>query len=160
MLTTGGEKLPLQNARRECYFLDPLGIAFAKAPYFSGSVYFELYGKMEKGSIFQSEEHEPPLGHSFLSSGNFARVVSFRDALVADGMPPEKLAVEENGDARLFFPSGLYMKFLLTQDFGVLLSNLRAAMDTEPLRKEFFISAEKNPYAFLDARFENRIFYK
>ncbi|MBI3020023.1 MAG: hypothetical protein HYY60_01720 [Parcubacteria group bacterium] len=160
LLTTGGEQLPLRNARHECYFLDPEGIAFAKAPYFSGNVYFEIYGKMEKGSIFQSGEHEPPLGSSFLPAGDFARVISFRNALDADGIPPEKLMVEESGDALLFFPSGLSLKFLLTQDFSVILSNLRAAIDTEPLQKEFFISAEKNQYEFLDARFENRIFYK
>lgn len=163
-----GENLPLENARRECYFLDPGGVAFARAPYFSGNVYFEFYGKMNGSALRAASEAkplaargiEPPVGLSFLSPDEFARIVAFKDALRESGMPAEKFVVEESGDAFFLFPSGLRLKFLLTQDFDAVLFNLLAALDTEPLREEFFRSVEENPYEFLDARFENRIFYK
>ncbi|MBI2049172.1 MAG: hypothetical protein HYT29_01945 [Parcubacteria group bacterium] len=155
-----GPALPEKDARAQCYFLDPLGVAFARAPYFSGAVYFELYGKMNGENILESREYEPPIGFSFLPPDDFKRIIAFRDALRASDMPPEKLILEETGDAAFFFPSGLRLSFHLTQNFHTVLFNLLAALDTEPLQKEFFYSAEKNPYEFLDARFENRIFYK
>src|SRR3989344_5524679 len=136
-----GLVLPQKDVRRECYFLDPLGVAFARAPYFSGSVYFELYGKMNGTSIFQSREYsppavsgvEPPIGLSFLPIDDFERIIAFKDALRESGMPPEKLVVEETGDAAFFFPSGLHLSFQPTQNFHTVLFNLLAALDTEPL---------------------------
>lgn len=158
-LWCGDEYFP-DTLRRECFFLDPQGVAFARAPHFSGPVYFEIYGKMRGNAIPALAKHGPPIGLSFLPLGDFVRIIAFKDALAGSGLSAEALVVQETGDALFFFPSGLRLIFQLAQDFGVVNSNVFAALGTAPLKKEFFYSSPKNPYEFLDARFENRIFYK
>lgn len=155
-----GDEYSPDTLRRECFFLDPQGVAFARAPHFSGPVYFELYGKMRGDTISTLRKHGPPIGLSFLPPEDFARIIFFRNALFESGLSAEALVIEESGDALFFFPSGLRLVFHIAQDFDVVNSNVLAALGTAPLKKEFFYSSEKNPYEFLDARFENRIFYK
>lgn len=158
-LWCGEEYLPALS-RRECYFLDPLGVAFARAPYFSGVVYFELYGKMRGSALLTASGIESPIGVSFLPSEDFTRVIALKEKFNEAGFLSEKLVIEETGDVTFFFFSGLRLVFNLAQDLGEIFSAVLAAVGTEPLPKEFFLSTEKNPYEFLDARFENKIFYK
>ena len=155
-----GETRPAEAGRTPCYFLDPQGIAFTRAPYFSGGVYFEIYGPFTGPRTPPAAFHEAPIGRSFFPTGEWRRVIIFKDALITAGLSPDTLVVETSGEASFLFPSGLRMVFSLTQDLDEALENLFAAVGTAPLMKEAFTLPEKNPFSYVDVRFKNRIFYK
>ena len=155
-----GETRPAEAGRTPCYFLDPQGIAFTRAPYFSGGVYFELYGPFTGLRTPPAALHEVPIGRSFFPTDEWRRVIMFKDALITAGLSPDMLVVETSGEASFLFPSGLRMVFSLSQDFDEALQNLFAAVGTAPLTKEAFIVPEENPFSYIDVRFKNRIFYK
>ena len=172
LLATGGEEQePIATPNTECYFLDPRGVVFAKAPYFSGSVYFEMYGALSGTNVFTEKRHAPPVGLLFLPLGEFKRVVAFKSALEEAGIPAEKLVLKEEGDpssraelttgrdAEFIFSNGTRLIFNFQENFETVLHNLLAATNAEPLPKEVFTGAEK-VFDYVDARFENRIFYK
>ena len=131
-----GEKISLnENVKPQCYFIDPEGIIFTKSPYFSGNVYFEMYGKISGTNIYNNPT-SPPLGFFFLKSENFMRVVAFKNELASSGMRAEKFILEEKGDVAFVFPSGTELLLNFSQDFGMVLYNLLAAFDTESINKE------------------------
>lgn len=155
-----GEIPPSSNENiADCYFLDPHGVVFAKAPHFSGSVYFEMYGALSDGNVFEESPHEPPIGFLFLPPADFNRIVSFKNALEESGMPPEKLVLKEENDAEFIFSNSTRLIFNLRQNFDMVLRNLLAALEAQPLSKKVFIGTEK-VFDYADARFENRVFYK
>jgi len=158
-----GEKLPVGTERNDCYFLDRDGIAFTRAPYFSGAVYFEMYGALSGGPRFVPRTGDfATIGHPFLPDTEWRRLLAFKDALLEAGIPVKKIVVEQaGGDAFFIFPSGVRFIFSFTQDFNAVLFNLLAALETEPLTDDVFYATDGSaPLEYLDARFENRIFYK
>ena len=142
-----------------CYFLDSQGVVFAKSPYFSGSVYFEMYGALTAENVFAENHHASPIGFLFLPSADWSRVIAFRNSIRESEMPPEKFVLKDEGDAEFIFQNGTRLIFSLQENFDVVLENLLAAIDTKPLSKEVFAGQEK-VFEYADARFENRIFYK
>lgn len=160
-LTTSGEYLSSKNLSREqCYFIDPQGVIFTEAPHFSGNVYFEMYGDISGKSVFSENAPERPIGFFFLPTQDFERIIALKNELANSGIIAEKFIVEnEERDAAFVFPNGIRLLFNLNQDFGILVYNLLAAFDTEPLKKEMLYKNEPT-LRYIDARFENRIFYK
>ena len=155
-----GAATPTGGARPRCFFLDKDGVAFTGAPYFSGAVYFKMYGVMRGAALFPPGLHEPPIGLSFLSAEEWARVIAFKKALEETGISPEELFLEGEGDASFIFPSGMRLVFSMAQDFSVVHNNLLAALGTEPFTKAMFLSVGAEHFEYLDARFENKIFYR
>ena len=140
--TTEGEK---------CYFVDEAGYIFEEAPYFSGEVYFKFYGLADIGTYFLKE--------------NFKQLIYFKNTLVAMGLKPVSLYIEDNGDIKVFLSAfnktpttGPEIVLKISSDFKTVAENLETALGTEPL-----LSSLKNKYSsleYIDLRFGNKLFYK
>jgi len=129
----------------------------------SPAVYFEMYGALSGGPRFVPRTGDfATIGHPFLPDTEWRRLLAFKDALLEAGIPVKKIVVEQaGGDAFFIFPSGVRFIFSFTQDFNAVLFNLLAALETEPLTDDVFYATDGSaPLEYLDARFENRIFYK
>ena len=137
------------EGEQQCYFMDEVGYIFDEAPYFSGEVYFKLYGEAREGSYFA------PL--------DFNQLISFRTMLEEIGLRPAALAVGENGDSKIFLSSknevgAPEIIFKTDSDFLKIAENLQAALATEPL-----LSRLKNNYSsllYIDLRYGNKVYYK
>ena len=142
--------------KEKCYFSDEDGYIFDEAPYFSGEVYFKLYGL---GNL----SAENPLGGYYLEPG-FIQLMTLKDTLIDFGMKPVALYHNPNGDLEFFLTKGksasVRPKIILKADadFQNVAENLKAALDTEPLLSKF-----KNKYSsleYIDLRFGNKVYYK
>lgn len=144
------------NVQENCYFLDEEGYIFDEAPYFSGEVYFKFYG-------FADLNNDNPSG-SYFFQPYFNKLILFKEALENIELKPAVLYVAENGDIKIFLSKvkaasfGPEIIFKKDSDFQKIAENLKAALNTEPLKSEF-----KSKYAslqYIDLRFENKVYYK
>ncbi len=92
------EYLWCEMVPEKCYFVDDNGYIFDTAPYFSGDVYFKLYG----GTDINADN---PLGSYFLKQ-NFQSLISFKDMLEKMGMKPISLSSADNGDIQMSLDGG------------------------------------------------------
>ena len=136
-----------------CYFVDEKGYVFARAPYFSGTVYFKWYGPTHDGGN---------IGSQLVVPNGFESMSRFVERLRVFGLDPY-IWVEKKGDMYSIFlnrPGGDGVNLLLSkrQDLDDLLIMLAAGFDSEPL-----LSLIKNGLpgiSYIDARYEDRIYYK
>lgn len=149
--------LPIANNNKEkCYFLDESGYIFDEAPYFSGEVYFKFYGLTDLNN-------GNPSGSYFFQK-DFGNLILFKESIENMGLKPVILYIKENNDATIYLskgkiaPLGPEIIFKKDSDFQKIAENLKAALETEPLKSEF-----KNKYSsllYIDLRFENKVYYK
>ena len=139
-----------RNISDECYFLDKTGFVFAQSPNFSDDVYFEFYGVL-KGSV---------IGKQFLSSKEFARIISFKELLNNNNLTVDKLLVKENGDYVFHMNNSnkTTIVFNKMQDFEKIFYNLKSAIETKIAqgdRKDIFKNLK-----YIDLRFDNKVLFK
>jgi hypothetical protein len=155
-----GESLPLVTAidalEDSCYFVDNAGYIFDNAPYFSGSVYFKFFGKiqnMENG----------PIGRYF-APDYFESLVFFRDSIVDMGLKPYAFYVRDDGDIELYLQSVVPLSsapkiiFKGNSDIVKLVENLQSTVAVEPLKTD--LKQKYNSLKYIDLRFGNKIYYK
>ena len=139
----------------KCYFLDSDGYIFDEAPYFSGSVYFKLYGNSNLNEI-------NPSGSYFLKN-NFSKIIEFKNTIEKLDLKPTAFWIDENREEGNFSISGEpgispKIIFKIDGDYQKLVENLQAAISTEPLRTDL-----KNKFSsllYIDLRFGNKVYYK
>jgi hypothetical protein len=142
--------------KEKCYFSDESGFIFDEAPYFSGEVYFKLYGLSDLSA-------ENPLGEYYLESG-FIQLMAFKDALIDFGIKPVALYHNPEGDLEFFLTRGSSSsskpRIILKADtdFQNAAENLKAALDTEPLYSKF--KEKYSTLEYIDLRFGNKVYYK
>lgn len=153
---------PKGSGTENCYFLDSEGYIFDAAPYFSGEVYFKFYGAPSP----QSESvpvGENPSG-SYVARGYFERLIAFKDILTALGVKPVSLYIDTNDEINIALSkqkaSGTEPKILVKRDsdFDRVAENLRAAINTEPLKGEF--AKNYSNLEYIDLRFGNKVYYR
>ena len=133
----------------QCYFLDIDGYAFAPAPYFSGSVYFEFYKPFS--------EDKNPVGTYFLPEAEFKRLIAFRNSLREVDIEVRKFKILDTLDYAFILKEGTDIFFNPKQDFDALFNNLAATFDTEQ-----FIQKRKRGFSleYIDLRFDNKVYYR
>src|SRR3989344_5832237 len=137
----------------KCYFTDRDGYIFNEAPYFSGEVYFKLYGQING---------ETALG-SYFSENNFPRLILFKKMLEALKLKPAALSIMADGNAKIFLSeknasgTGPEIIFKLDFDFKKIAENLETAFKTESLRSKF--ESKYSALKYIDLRFDNKIYY-
>jgi hypothetical protein len=153
-----GMTLPDEASELEenkCYFMDREGYIFDEAPYFSGEVYFKLYGPIENENA--------PVG-SYFSPKYFTQLISFKDTVMDMGIEPVMLNLLAGGDVEMFLAKkgandrGPKIIFQPNADLENVAENLQAALSTEPL-----LSGMKNKYSkleYIDLRFGNKVYFK
>jgi len=138
----------------KCYFTNDNGYIFDEAPYFSGNVYFKLYGPLETKT-------DSPLGNYFLKD-KFAEVVALKEATEQIGLNPTFFWLDENGDGNISLSSllntGPKIIFKIDSDYQSIAENLQAAITTDPLQTK--LKNETSSLLYIDLRFGNKVYYK
>ncbi|MEK7588895.1 MAG: hypothetical protein AAB438_03700 [Patescibacteria group bacterium] len=140
----------------QCYFLDGNGYIFDIAPYFSGSVYFKFFGKIQN-------IEDGPIGH-YLSPEHFENLTFFRDAVLKIGLKPYAFNIKEDGDIELYLqssftpPNAPKIVFKSTSDIVKVVENLQSAVSIEPLKTN--LKEKYTNLNYIDLRFGNKIYYK
>ncbi len=152
-----GDVLPLLDSTGEykCYFIDDTGYLFDEAPYFSGSVYFRFFGTIDK--------KENPLGLNFLP-GKFANLISLKTMLEDMNLKPSAFYLNNMGEINVFFsthsmlPDGPVFLLKADADFNKVAENLKASLNTEPLKTDF--KKKYSSLQYIDLRFGNKVYFK
>lgn len=142
---------PTSESSEKCHFLDEDGYIFDEAPYFSGEVYFKFFG-------------QPTSVHNYLSQENFNQLISFINMLTDMKLKPASLYITTNKDVEIFLSKGNTAKiqpkiiFKLNADLENIGSNLKTALNTEPLKSD--ITKKYSMLEYIDLRFENKVYNK
>ena len=140
-----------ESPTEKCFFLDEDGYIFDEAPYFSGEVYFKFFG-------------EPVSVHNYFPEQNFNQLVSFIDMLVEMKLKPVSLYITLNNDVEIFLSKGNTAKtepkiiFKLDADLENIGSNLKTALNTEPLKSD--MNKKYSMLEYIDLRFGNKVYNK
>jgi hypothetical protein len=132
-----------------CAYLDDQGFVFAKAPHFSGNIYFEFYGK---GLLPDGD----PAGHNFLPPVSYQHILQVKEELESFQVHPIKIFVAEDGGAFFTEVGGYGIRFNVDQDVSVLKSNMQAVFHSS----SWGDIARSNALEYLDFRFGNKVYYK
>lgn len=135
----------IQNGVGECYFLDDRGVIFAKAPSFSGNIFFRYYGVVEGH----------PIGNRFLSPDEFSTLRLFVLSLYKLNISPIFLSVIDKDDMVLYMEGGNKILFGRTQNLSDIFSNLESILASDEFKDAGFSEIE-----YLDVRFGNKAYYK
>ena len=139
----------------KCYFTDSDGYIFDEAPYFSGSVFFRLYGDA-------SVNDKNPIGSYFMKN-SFVKITEFKNTLEKINLKPTAFWVDDNRQEGNFSLSeetviGPRIIFKIDSDYQKLAENLQAAISTKPLNTD--IKTKLSTLLYLDLRFGNKVYYK
>lgn len=131
-----------------CYFMDQDGFIFSEAPSFSGGVYV----------AYTSESPlESPLGHYFLDSATFAKLVAMLNDLNLLHMTPKILIVKSDDSYNLTLSSGLVVIWKQEDDAKSVESNLISFTNDASIFDSTHTLAD---LSYIDLRFGNKVFYK
>ncbi|OGG54833.1 hypothetical protein A3D62_02235 [Candidatus Kaiserbacteria bacterium RIFCSPHIGHO2_02_FULL_49_11] len=130
-----------------CYFLNDEGLIFAKAPDFTGNVFFRFYGGIEASD---------PIGKTYLQEHEeFSRAIGFIEALRGVGLLPIELRVVNGEDMELIMEDGTRVLISRNRDFSETFENLKIVLDSETFKKRAGLDID-----YLDLRFGNKIYFK
>lgn len=132
----------------DCYFLDGEGLLFAKAPKFSGNVFLEYYGHISSST---------PLRANFLSKEELQRTKYLLHELERLELVARSFYARGETTREIKFGSGGKVIFESTKDYGSMLRDLEALLQSEP-----FKGFDRNSFAldYIDLRLGNKVFYK
>lgn len=135
----------------ECYFLDEKGFIFSLAPYFSGPVFFKMYGPTFDTEFKGEESQSIVIGKRFLSKDEFEKIIILKDAFLLLQMEAVAFEVQDNGNYQFIMGDGTKIFFKKEQSIETLLDNLDSVID--------FLATGKQ-IDYIDLRFGNKVFYK
>lgn len=141
-----------------CYFVDEDGVIFMNAPYFSGRVYFEMYGVPEGERLAVEEGRVEPLGRRFLREDTFTRVTSFIEAVKGLGIEPVFLMMKEEGD-ELLLENGVRLIFNRDNAPEEMANTLSNALQSEVLPL-VALTDINTKLEYVDLRYPKRVYYK
>lgn len=156
--------LPEDTLNQKCYFADDSGYIFDTAPYFSGSVYFKIYGGLSHRDS-GAEIDSSPIGSNILTLDEFNKIINFYDSItrVIPTIKPIFVLIKsdsiyemvlENSDG-LFGPRIIFSK---DNDIDKILGNLASALSSEPFTSMF--RDKYNDLLYVDLRFDDKVYYK
>lgn len=139
-----------------CYFADDQGYLFALAPYVSGNVFFRFFG----GDATSANA----IGTSVTDAPRFIKIQELKEALIKLDFKLSGVSVgNDNEDIFLLQPTDWQQtapQIMVRDDKKInsMMHDLESAIMTEPLRGDLVTKYSKLLY--IDARFENKVFYK
>lgn len=146
-------------AADDCYYADDKGLIFAKAPYFSGDIFFKFMTP-----IIGRSADELPIGGRVLAPDIFAHVVTLMRDIGSIGLEPAALESMQDGALAFVLETGdpaLSAKLLFKggDDPGTLFNNLRAALKTDALAGALTPGGLAK-IDYLDLRFVKKVYFK
>lgn len=146
-LWCGENFIPIDEITGACHFVDENGFIFAKAPDFTGTVFFRYFGAIPDGE---------PLGTQFLPTNEFRNLTFFLETLESELKEPAfALSVIDGVEYEVRLENGGMLLFKRNQDFGAVLQNTKAAF-----RSEAFEENDRATLNYLDLRFGNKVYFK
>jgi len=130
----------------ECYFLDEDGFIYAKAPLFTGDVYFHFYGPLSNGE---------PVGQYFFERDAYRSLTLFLTSLRTEDILAVDFAIRDEDDYEMYLGSGTRVIFGRDQDLGNVIENLKSVLSAEEFQKNTLGSVE-----YIDLRFGNKVYYR
>lgn len=139
-----------------CYFVDETGLVFARAPHFSGNVYFEYYSSL-RPDIGVSAIN--PIDGRFLDKEDFIKSISFSEELKKIGLEVYRLSIDDAGVYNFFLAEG-EGKIIINagDDYGRAFFNLQAALETKRAEREG--GDVTTGLEYIDLRFDNKVLFK
>lgn len=145
-------------ANIECYFVDSTGFIFAKAPLFSGSIYFRFFSYIEG----------EPLGSYVFEAEEFKKLVYFIGLINDVGLDSTTLTLTEKEDGEknyvIYFKKeyqgkSFPPKVIFKTDFdpGKIANNLEALFSLQEFLSKF---ESETGIEYIDLRFDGKVYYK
>lgn len=131
-----------------CYFMDERGFIFAKAPDFTGNIFFKFFGKI-------NEELYGPVGLEYMKHGKFRDITLFLESFEELEIVPSSFARLEGIDFEIRLEDGSYILFDEEQSLASILDNLQSVFESE-----IFLERENAQLDYMDLRFGSKVFYK
>ena len=135
-----------------CYFLDEGGFIFAKAPDFSGNIFFKYFGTPETDS--EETSHEP-LGLEYMPLEKFRSVTLFLGSFEELELEPTSFTRLDGVDFKVRFKDGSYILFGGEQALASVLDNLQSVFESEVFEQRDNVQLD-----YIDMRFGNKVYYK
>ncbi|MBI4120921.1 MAG: hypothetical protein HY457_01560 [Parcubacteria group bacterium] len=158
-LWCGEARAPEVHIPDQCYFVDDDGWIFMNAPYFSGRVYFEMYGVPEGERLPVEEGRSEPLGRRFLSGEDFARVIRFIEGLKSLGIEPVFLIAKGEGGDQMLLENGVQIFFNRNDDPATMTNTLSNALQSEELPL-VALTDINTKLQYVDLRYPKRVYYR
>lgn len=139
-----------------CYYLDDRGFVYAKAPHFTGDVYFRHYGPLASTTPVQPTTKPYPLAREFLAPDTFNYVHAFIDA-VGEKLPIEPTALLKlnRRDLGIALANSGTVRIREDQDLEQAFRNLKTTLNAEAFKTK----REHHPLQYIDLRFGEKVFY-
>ena len=135
-----------------CYFLDEKGFIFAKAPDFTGNIFFKYFGK----TVTQANgDPRGSQGLEYMPQDIFYEITLFLESFDELKMEPSSFTRLNEDDFEIRFKDGSYILFGAEQNLASVLDNLQSVFESE-----VFLEREDVQLDYMDLRFGNKIFYK
>jgi hypothetical protein len=149
-----GEAPPKQGLEADrnsesCYYIDPSGYIYSKAPLFTGRVFFTYYGPIGPGE---------PVGQHMLSQDRFAALERLKSAVSEAGLKPVSLALSEENDVEVWIEDGSRVLCTEASDPAKLASDISSILASDDFKKE--LAETPAGLDYIDFRFSGRVFYK
>jgi cell division septal protein FtsQ len=131
----------------ECYFVDNTGKVFARAPFFSGNVYFVYKGGLS---------NEDFLGTQLFNTQDFVNFSSFVKQ-VSNKLNVKIISAEikDQGDFDLYLSSGTRIMLNKNISYDDMFNNMEAV-----LKSAQFSTSTLGSLDYIDMRFGNKVYYK
>jgi len=131
----------------ECYFVDVTGRVFAKAPFFSGNVYFVYKGVLN---------NENPLGAQIFNSQDFSIFQSFIKQIESKlNLSVIGVEIKDKEDFDLQLSSGSRVLLNRGTSYEDMYNNIYSVV-----KSERFSTSSLDNLEYIDMRFGNKIYFK
>jgi cell division septal protein FtsQ len=134
-------------AGSDCFFMDEQGLVFAKAPNFSGPVFFKIQGGISV------EDGGSPVGKYFQPPWQIGDMKAFVAGVKKLGYEPIGAEITIDGDTDLRLKNGPVLKLGRDKTLAVSLIDLSDALSSGLIK-------ELDKKNYIDLRFDNKVFYK
>ncbi len=148
----------ISHENQKCFFLDESGSLFSESPYFSGDVYFKMYGRLGDIHATTTPVGTKPIGQEFLTSDIRNFIFDFAAMLTDIHMTPVRFFARTPNEYEMMLRDGSFVFF-----------NNRSAIDYTKValqkllsQNSFTVDIPDSPHRldYVDVRFTNKVYYK
>ena len=150
-----GTQIDPIDLQAPCYFADQDGTIIDTAPLYSGNVYPRFFG----GTVPAGAS---PLGHTFIDPASYRKLLDFDAAVSGLGFSLQAIRLGPGDEDAFVIDLGggntALIRFKASDDYAVLLANLKAALGKSELSGQ--LARDKANLTYFDLRFTNKVYYK
>lgn len=130
-----------------CYFIDETSLIFAKAPDFSGDIFFKYFGERNTDNV-------KPIGSRYMKETDFTGFNLFLEAFESLPFVPVSFTKIDDTDFSVRTNQGTQIIFGSDMSLSTILDNIESILESEALLNN------EHVLEYIDLRFGNRAYYK